>query len=71
MAITEEPFQLGVVVVTVHATDGISHIEDWNPKDAKEAKKYAAHTAHCSDVKSVDFEDHRTGKKATYTNLDL
>ena len=66
MALTDEQFKLGVVVVTVHTSDGKSNIEDWNPKDASEAEEYASETSLCSDVVSVDFEDHHTGKKVTF-----
>ena len=68
MALTDEQFKLGVVVVTVHTIDGESNIQDWNPKDAFEAEDYASETSLCSDVVSVDFEDHRAGKKVSFRN---
>jgi len=69
--LTEVEFQLGVVTVTVHCTDGESHIEDWNPKDAKKALEYARETSTCLDVKSVDFANNLTGKEQSFTNSNI
>lgn len=63
----EEKFTLGVVVVTVCTVDGTEHVEDWNPKEAAEAKEYAAHTSDCGDVVWTKFEDHRSGEIQKFT----
>ena len=68
MKAESEEFELGVIVVTVHTTDGTSTIEDWNPKHARKAREYACETAQCSDVKSVDFANNRTGKTESFIN---
>lgn len=61
-------FKLGVVVVSVHTLGDKTHIEDWNPRDAAKAKKYAIETSCCGDVASVDFENGKTGKFLTFKN---
>ena len=67
----DKSIRLGVVTVTVNTADGLSDIQDWAPEDAAEAREYAAETAHCRDVKSVDFANHDSGEEETITNPTL
>lgn len=59
-------FKFGAVTVEVNTRDGSTTIEDWNPKEADEAREYAAETANCADVASTIFRDNRTGEEVTY-----
>ncbi len=65
-----ETFELGVVMVTVCTTDGAEHLEDWNPKDAADAKEYASETRHSSDVAWTLFEDSRTGESTRFAKAN-
>ena len=68
MAPENEIFTLAVVTVRVTTIDDEVHVEDWNPKDAKEAEEFAQETAQCDDVASTAFENRLTGRKKTFTN---
>ncbi|MDD2892555.1 MAG: hypothetical protein PHF20_01380 [Halothiobacillaceae bacterium] len=61
-------FKLGAVCVTVHTVDGEENLEDWNPRDAAEAKEYAEETSCCGDVKFVVFEDVRKNEHLVFNN---
>lgn len=60
-------FPLRMVVVSVNTVDGVTHIEDWNPRHASKAKVYAAETAQCGDVVSVSYYNARSGESLTYS----
>lgn len=59
-------YKNGVVVVTVHTANGKSHLEDWPPEASDEAREYAVQTSSCSDVKSVDYYNAKTGQTETF-----
>jgi len=64
----DKQFELGVVTVSVFTANGECHIEDWDPDDAEKALEYAGETAHCDDVKRVEFYDARGRKRRVFRN---